>query len=616
MNLENHTTFYSRMKHNASPLIFCLLLFSASCSFSQTVFEPPRLNCVKNAGGFIELYWDLPAISPCFDSYEIWYALDSRSGPYTLLTTVADPLQNNISINLALADSAYFYMIQRGTCNNPAPPNPSTSDTLDNTKPQAPIRLVNVSVVNDDVVITWLPSSTPEVVAYIVYSDNPGGTVGDRVLDTVYGRTTTTFIDTLNDPSGRQVKYGLRALEFCENPGGLQGALTPEALNHGTAYLNITDIDSCLSTASISWELGPYKYESSAPLSYDIQMNANNAGYVTVGNVAATSTSFVVGDIPPAVPICLRLSVNLPNGTVAFSNERCFTSNSVAEPETDYIRNITVDGNNVLIEYIMDSTVAPYRNIVLQRSPDGNVFNPITVAAPTPVNFYTRLFADGGALPAEHLSHYFVQVNDYCSRQHFSDTAVSLYLNVKELRGNIADIQWRGFDVQNIDFQQFKLIRIEGTDTSVLGTFGRGSSSFQLPDLFDYMADTVQDICFRITAEFYNLNDRTPRQLLESHSNVVCLTPVPKLFMPNAFAPGGFNKTIKPFLLLASKSGYKFMLFDRWNHLVFSTENVDEAWDGTYKEKDAPFDSYLFVVDFMGKDGKTYKEVGTIMLIR
>ena len=610
MYQEKNTTHNNRPSTIFRVVSFSLFLFTFCVSFSQTIFDPPKLNCVRNAGSFIELTWDIPASRPCFDSYEIYYSLNDRNGPYSLLFSVTDPLQTNISINLSLADSAYFYMVQRGTCINPTPPVPSTSDTLDNTKPQPHNELVNVSVIGGQVHVNWVPAKSPEVVAYLIYSDADGF----NQADTVFGRLNTSYIDTTANPNNRTYRYKIRSLEYCEDPAGLQGAITPDSVDQGSVLLIISDVNSCTETASVTWQ--PYKFRNTNVLNYEIQMSVNGSGFSTVGTADATATSFIVPNIPSKSDICLRMQANLPNGAIAYSNERCFTSTTLASIKNDYIRNITVDGNSVIIEYVEDTTASTFRNIILQRSPDGLVFNPLTIAPPTSLNAYTLQLIDGGAIPSEHLYHYSVQINDSCGNRHFSDTAVSLYLNVKEKVGNKADIQWRGFDVQNADFQDFRLEKIVGTDTTLLGTFNRTDNSYLMDNLFDYTVDTLIDICFRITAEFYNLNDEAPQELLFSHSNIVCLSPKPKFFIANAFAPEGVNRTIKPILLLAKRDGYKFTIFDRWHQTVFSTEDIDATWDGTYKGDPAPFDGYLFLCEYTGKDGQTYKQTGTIMLIR
>src|SRR5690606_26449671 len=52
--------------------------------------------------------------------------------------------------------------------------------------------------------------------------------------------------------------------------------------------------------------------------------------------------------------------------------------------------------------------------------------------------------------------------------------------------------------------------------------------------------------------------------------------------MPNAFTPGNGSSTFK-----ATKRGIaelkEFAIFNRWGNKIFSTANIDQGWDGTYK---------------------------------
>lgn len=79
-----------------------LLLFTAY-SFSQTIYEAPKLTCVKNnsiAPANTELNWNLPATAnPCFVGYEIYASTGNINGPYLLITTVNNPLQTSIQFN-------------------------------------------------------------------------------------------------------------------------------------------------------------------------------------------------------------------------------------------------------------------------------------------------------------------------------------------------------------------------------------------------------------------------------------------------------------------------------------------------------------------------------------
>lgn len=91
----------------------------------------------------------------------------------------------------------------------------------------------------------------------------------------------------------------------------------------------------------------------------------------------------------------------------------------------------------------------------------------------------------------------------------------------------------------------------------------------------------------------------------------------PGFYIPNAFTPNndGLNDDIKP-IMFGMRSLEYFNIYNRAGQLIFSTNVINNAWDGTYKG--APQDAAVFVwtahgVDYMGNEitGK-----GTITLVR
>lgn len=59
----------------------------------------------------------------------------------------------------------------------------------------------------------------------------------------------------------------------------------------------------------------------------------------------------------------------------------------------------------------------------------------------------------------------------------------------------------------------------------------------------------------------------------------------------------------------------RFQVFNRWGELVFETKDINEGWDGTYKGKDAPSESYIVVmeIEFPGQVRET-KEKDFLLL--
>ncbi len=608
-------------------VIYILLLHSML--FAQTAFEAPTLNCVRNistAPSGTELNWSLPvAVNPCFTGYEIYASTGNSNGPFSLVATVNNPLQTSIQINPPTvplysgiaASVTYFYMINRGSCNNPIPPLNPTSDTLDNVKPQPYIIISSASVINNQVHLTWYPSPSPEVVAYLILSSKDGF----NTFDTVYGRFNTTYIDTVGDPSFTPIRYKIRALEYCESPLGLQGTATPDTADHTTIFLrNISpyvDIDSCNRTVSIRWD--PYDAGSAQVITYEIQRSVNGGVFTTDASIPPPGSAppflYTLQNIPYRDTVAVRVAALLPNGTITYSNERRFSANAIQTPVNDYIRNITVENGTIYIEYRKDTLASPDTLRILNRSLDGIVFRPL-IKNPDVQDRYKYIFSDENLAVNDNVYFYRLNLRDLCFNEHISDTAATLRIGIKKKNNNKADILWSGFEIADITFNYFRLEKITGTDTITVGTFNRNENSYLENTLFDFTADSVQGVCYRITAVFTNNNDPAPREILESHSNIICVEPEPIAFVPQAFLPDGVNNTFKPFLLYSKRDNYDFRIYDRWYQLVFSTQNVDERWDGNFDGKRAPADGYIYIIKFTGKNNKEYTQTGMVMLIR
>lgn len=594
-------------------LLLTLLIVHCSSfiSIAQTEYTPPKLTCVRNNAGNIELNWQLPASpNPCFSGYEIYASIGNRNGPYSLNTTVASAAQTTTLLTIASSGQpVYFYMINRGSCVNPSPPAKTTSDTLDNIKPQPYVVLQNATVINGQVQLNWIAASSPEVSAYLVYNDRDGFTSPD----TVVGRLNTTYVDTVNNPDLFAIRYKVRALEYCEDPSGLQGAITPDTADHKTILMQIGTPDKCTQTANISWQ--SYKIGSAQVLGYEVQESINNSAFTVVSTLPGSSNNFLLQNIPFKDTVCIRIMAKLPNGTTSFSNERCFSADVIQKPVNDYIRNISVENGNIIIEYRKDTAAAPAKTVILQRSNDGIIFTPI-INTPSEPDVNTYLFNDANLSVGTQTFTYKVNLLDSCFTTHSSDTATTLRIGIKVRNNNKANVVWSGFDIDNITFSTFRLEKIVGSDTISVGNFSRDQTTYLENALFDYSLDSLGEVCYRVTAFFENNNDKAPRETLASHSNIVCVQPEPKAYVPQAFVPSGHNKTFKPFLLYGASDNYDFKIYDRWYHLVFSTNDVNASWDGTSNGVPAPLDGYIYIIKFRGKDGKDYSQTGTVMLLK
>lgn len=95
-----------------------------------------------------------------------------------------------------------------------------------------------------------------------------------------------------------------------------------------------------------------------------------------------------------------------------------------------------------------------------------------------------------------------------------------------------------------------------------------------------------------------------------------------QIFVPKAFTPNndGVNDKLYPIPVGVPQITY-FRVFNRWGVLMYETKQAGTpgngvGWDGTYKGKQQPFDTYTWVAEGIDLDGKPVKLSGNSVLLR
>jgi gliding motility-associated-like protein len=104
--------------------------------------------------------------------------------------------------------------------------------------------------------------------------------------------------------------------------------------------------------------------------------------------------------------------------------------------------------------------------------------------------------------------------------------------------------------------------------------------------------------------------------LATSTSNHAQVWPESHLFMPNAFSPdlNNINEKFGPNGQYIVK--YHISIYNRWGEKLFDSNTCMDAWDGTYKNERCQQDVYMYRIEAVGADNKTYNLHGTFTLLR
>ncbi len=93
---------------------------------------------------------------------------------------------------------------------------------------------------------------------------------------------------------------------------------------------------------------------------------------------------------------------------------------------------------------------------------------------------------------------------------------------------------------------------------------------------------------------------------------------VVSMYIPNSFTPDGdgVNDFFKPFGHGIDEDFYTFTIFDRWGKLLFTTNDYESAWDGTYNGIKCQHGTYQYVLFYRDEEGIVRKLLGGFDLIR
>ncbi|MEM6396105.1 MAG: PKD domain-containing protein [Bacteroidota bacterium] len=109
-----------------------------------------------------------------------------------------------------------------------------------------------------------------------------------------------------------------------------------------------------------------------------------------------------------------------------------------------------------------------------------------------------------------------------------------------------------------------------------------------------------------------------PSGCIDSLTQFIDIEPIITFFMPNAFTPNGdgLNDDLFPKAFLFGYRDYRFSVWNRWGQMIFTTNDPDAGWNGTFGGRDSPGGAYLWEAEITGPRGKVERYKGTATLLR
>lgn len=101
-------------------------------------------------------------------------------------------------------------------------------------------------------------------------------------------------------------------------------------------------------------------------------------------------------------------------------------------------------------------------------------------------------------------------------------------------------------------------------------------------------------------------------------SSSIEITPEYFFYIPNAFTPNGDGKNdvFRPYGEGVDWSKLNLKIFDRWGEEIYFTSNINEGWNGTYKNRDVEIGVYNYTISIVDLEGRSQTYMGRVTLMR
>lgn len=424
--------------------------------------------------------------------------------------------------------------------------------------------------------------------------------LGTTLVDSAFSTQDTVFTDngaSLN-ANIQSYAYSLQTINGC----GYVSAYSPQ---HATIQFKAQP--DGFSKASMYWSA----YQGWPPLRYIIlRSNDNFATFSRIDSVKGDMQSYVDSNLCDETYCYAVLAVDSTGRFYSRSNISC------AHPPYQYqssplrLRYATVkDNRDVMVTWEPGFQLNAHKFVLDKKvNTDDWEQNYTTTTHDTFVDQQVNIFANKYT--------YRVRSLDDCGYlSPASNTGTSILLGQKIADDKII-LRWNSYrnwgnkvnkylvQVQQRNKKFRTVATVPGTDTS-------------------YADDSVyRDIdtayCYRIIAI-----ERSPKPD-SSVSNIVCAVLPSRVYVPNAFSPNadGLNDIWKPSAVSIYNAvgnailNFNAKIYDRWGTILWESNDVNAGWDGTYQGRKVQVDTYIYLINADGIDGRSIHLKGNVTVIR
>ncbi|MEX1239664.1 MAG: gliding motility-associated C-terminal domain-containing protein [Cyclobacteriaceae bacterium] len=396
-------------------------------------------------------------------------------------------------------------------------------------------------------------------------------------LNTVYNTTVDTVFNLRTDDN--YYCFQLAAFDPCNNT----------VTNSATICSANLDLSARNNVIDVTWATA-----ATAGSNFRLDRTASDGSLLVT---TPSASPYADMGIICGVDYCYQLTINYPNGSSSVSASICETGFSTDIPTA--IRNITavVGDNSVVLDWQTDPNFNP-AEFTIEKSIQAN-YSVLSTTAQS-------VFADP-AYSNQDASCYRIRYKDVCDNQSLlSVETCPIRLTGTLLKDNSISLSWTPYSGWENGVSGYTVEKY-AEDGLLLQTFNVGNTTTYV--------DASDDLNYQ-TFVYVVKATATDPGIAQAVSNKVIILKDPNLFHPTAFTPNADNLNDIFTVFGQYVESFEMQIFNRWGELLFTTDNIQTGWDGSFRGNAMPEGTYAFIAHITDRAGRTFKRSGSVLLLR
>ena len=469
------------------------------------------------------------------------------------------------------------------------------------------VETITVNQMTNEVEIYWEDVNAPDLEEYLIQRVNILPNPDEFINVGTKPAGEGTFFVYGTPPGDQAFNMVVIAFDSCGNDNSYDDIAS-------TMYLR-TDYDECNLEVLLNWS--DYDGWDEGVSKYEIVQSQDGGTDQVIAELGPEAETYRA-EVEPFSDYCYYVRA-ISNGDQipSSSNGKCITASYPDFSEVNYLSTVTreIDGST-RIQLHTDGT-GDSTEFQLQSSkgaPDD--FETIaTVSQPAPGTDLTYTVPPSATNTA--ITYYRWRQLDACGAEanisnESSTMEVRAVADVEELRSRIT---WNPYVNWDGDVEEYRIYRRFGNEGNfeLVATVGGNKTSYQ-ETVEEYLLEEG-NFCYRIEAvespNSYGFSK-------SAFSSVGCATQEPLIWIPNTLLPNSDveeNTTFKPVAGFLDFDRYQMVILNKWNQEIFSTEDIEEPWDGTYNGQLVPSGVYFYFISFYDGAGNNYSRRGEIYVL-